>query len=96
MKKQYYDELCGSIKEMGKILRGELKPSRVFRIDPKRVKSVRRELHLSQEEFARLFKISIGTLRGWEQGRQAPEGPALALLEVIEKKPEAVLEALSK
>jgi putative transcriptional regulator len=96
MKKQHFEELCGSIKEMGKILRGEAKPSRVFHVDPKRVKCARMELHLSQEEFARMFKVSLGTLRGWEKGRQTPEGPALALLEVIEKKPEAVLEALCK
>ena len=34
--------------------------------------------------------ISIGTLRDWEQGRRAPEGPANVLLRVAAGRPEAV------
>ena len=94
MKKDAFEALVESIKQAGKIRRGEMKPSRVFRYEPTRIKKIRSMLHLSQEEFARMFLVSKGTLQGWEQGRRTPEGPALALLCVIEKKPEAVLEAL--
>jgi putative transcriptional regulator len=38
--------------------------------------------------------VSKSTLQNWEQGRRKPEGPAKALLRVVEKKPKAVLEAL--
>jgi len=34
-------------------------------------------------------------LRHWEQGDRKPKGPALVLLNVVEKNPEAVLEALA-
>jgi putative transcriptional regulator len=58
------------------------------------VQSIRRALHLSQNEFASRFGISPGTLRDWEQGRKKPEGPARVLLMVIAKEPKAVTRAL--
>ena len=52
---------------------------------------VRRRAGLSQAEFARRIGISVAIVRGWEQGKLAPEGAALALLRVIDRVPEAVL-----
>ena len=46
-------------------------------------------------EFAAKFCISLGTLRHWERGDRKPHGPALALLHVVAKEPQAVLRALS-
>jgi putative transcriptional regulator len=37
-----------------------------------RVKTLRRALGLTQEEFAARFEIPLGTLRDWEQGRTEP------------------------
>ena len=34
---------------------------------------VRRALHMTQEEFAEAYRIPIGTLRDWEQGRTEPD-----------------------
>src|ERR1700731_733962 len=48
-----------------------------------RVKTLRRALGLTQEEFAARFQIPIGTLRDWEQGRAEPDQPARAYLKVI-------------
>jgi hypothetical protein len=39
------------------------------------VKVIRRALDLSQEEFAERFRIPLGTLRDWEQGRKDPTPP---------------------
>ena len=58
------------------------------------VKIIRRVLGLSQEEFAASFRIPIGTLRDWEQGRVEPDQAARAYLRVIARNPKAVLEAL--
>jgi putative transcriptional regulator len=60
------------------------------------VKAIRRRLKMSQREFATRFGFSIGTLQNWERGHRRPEGAARALLKVIEKRPEAVLDALSR
>jgi len=38
-----------------------------------RAKIIRRALGLSQEEFAARYRIPIGTLRDWEQGRTTPD-----------------------
>jgi putative transcriptional regulator len=60
------------------------------------VKVIRRALRLSQEEFAQAFRIPIGTLRDWEQGRVEPDQAARAYLTVIAMNPKAVREALEK
>jgi len=57
-------------------------------------KVVRQALGLSQEEFAERFKIPVGTLRDWEQGRVKPDQAARAYLMVIARNPKAVWEAL--
>ena len=59
-----------------------------------RTKTLRRALHLTQEEFAARYRIPIGTLRDWEQGRCEPDQPARAYLAVIAHDPEGVRRAL--
>jgi putative transcriptional regulator len=58
------------------------------------VKVIRRAFRMSQEEFAQAFRIPIGTLRDWEQGRVEPDHAARAYLKVIARNPKAVREAL--
>ena len=59
-----------------------------------RVKTLRRALALTQEEFAARFRIPLGTLRDWEQGRSEPDQPAKAYLTVIARDPKGVKRAL--
>jgi putative transcriptional regulator len=59
------------------------------------VRAARNKLGLSQDKFAKAFKINSSTLRKWEQGSRQPHGPARVLLRVIEKEPEAVKRALA-
>ena len=94
MKKELFNELVESIQEAGKIRKGLAKPSRIFRYRPVDVKSIRNRLHVSQSQFSLMIGVSKSTLQNWEQGRREPDGPAKALLRVVDKRPEAVLEAL--
>jgi len=55
-----------------------------------RVKTLRRALGFTQEEFAARYQIPLGTLRDWEQGRTEPDQPARAYLKVIARDPERV------
>ena len=55
-----------------------------------RIKTLRRALGLTQEEFAARYHIPVGTLRDWEQGRKFPDAPARAYLTVIDKDPNVV------
>ena len=59
-----------------------------------RIKTLRRALALTQEEFAARYHIPLGTLRDWEQGRSEPDQPARAYLTVIAHDPEGVRRAL--
>ena len=59
-----------------------------------RIKTLRRALGLTQEEFAARYKIPLGTLRDWEQGRSEPDQPTRAYLAVIAHDPEGVRRAL--
>jgi putative transcriptional regulator len=61
-----------------------------------RIKTIRRALGLSQEEFAVRFHIPIGTLRDWEQGRAEPDQAARAYLKVIAAAPDVVRKALGR
>ena len=90
-----FQDLLASVKEMKAIERGEERPSRVFKFDPPNVKAIRGKLSLTQQEFAQMIGVSVGTLRNWEQGRRVPKGPARALLTVASHNPEAVRQALA-
>lgn len=59
-------------------------------------KRIRWALHMSQVEFAKAFRIPLGTLRDWEQHRRDPDQAAQAYLEVIAREPDAVRRALAR
>ena len=89
-----FANLVESIKQAGQIKQGKLAPGRVFEFSPLDIKAIREQFHKSQQEFAYMIGVSVGTLQNWEQGRRKPEGPARALLQVAAKNPQAVKEAL--
>ena len=60
------------------------------------VKSIRKELHMTQASFSANFGFSLDTVKHWEGGRRTPEIPARAYLTVIQHNPSAVLEALQQ
>ena len=91
MREELFEELMESIKQGGAILRGEMKPSRVFEFDQPDVRSIRSHYRLSQAKFAGMLGISVSTLRNWEQGRRKPEGAARVLLRVAAQYPDAIL-----
>ena len=51
---------------------------------------------MTQNEFASAFGISVSTLRHWERGDRAPQGPARVLLSLVGKEPETVLKAFNR
>jgi putative transcriptional regulator len=74
-----------------------LTPEELARLRPvPNPREIRRRLHLTQEQFSLRFHLPIGTVRDWEQGKKAPDSAAKALLRVIEKNPEAVIQALER
>lgn len=94
MKEDLFAELIASVKEGGAILRGEQEPARKIHLDSPDIKRIRERYQLTQEQFAAMLGISVSTLRNWEQGRRVPEGPAMVLLRVADKHPDAVLDVV--
>jgi putative transcriptional regulator len=93
MKKELFEELLESVKQAKAIEKGELKPARTIRFDPKNdIVKVRGKLGLSQSRFASIMGISTDTLQNWEQGRRVPTGPAKVLLRIARRHPEVLLE----
>jgi putative transcriptional regulator len=60
--------------------------------EPSSAQDIRRKLGLSQDAFAGLIGVSTRTLQDWEQGRRKPQGPAKALLRIVERHPEVLLD----
>jgi DNA-binding transcriptional regulator YiaG len=51
------------------------------------VAALRRFVGLTQARFARAVVVSVAEVRDWEHGRTTPDGPALALLRIIARRP---------
>jgi len=94
MSSKTFKELEKSIREAGRIRRGEMRASRVFQYEAIDIRKLRESVHVSQAQFAKMIGVSKDTLQNWEQGRRRPKGPAKALLRVFERNPKAVVRAL--
>lgn len=60
------------------------------------VKRLRESLAMTQEQFAAAYRIPVGTLRDWEQGRKRPDAPARAYLAIIARNPKVVADLLGE
>jgi putative transcriptional regulator len=89
-----FDDLKKSLEEAVAIAKGELKPTRIYTIEPPDVKSIREKTGLSQSAFARMIRVNVKTLQNWEQHRRNPTGPAAALLTIVASEPDTVIRAL--
>ena len=102
MRRDLFDELVESVKEMKSIQAGRSKPARVtkagdlLREDAPDVAALRARFKLSQAKFAALLGISVDTLQNWEQYRRQPEGPAKVLLRVAAAHPEVLLSVTAR
>jgi putative transcriptional regulator len=96
MKKEMFEELLGSVREAGAVLRGRKKPSRRIVIRSSGVRVIRERTSLSQSEFADLIGVSVKTLQNWEQDRRRPTGPAAALLRIMEHDPVLAVKAIHR
>lgn len=91
MNDEQFDELLGSVRDMGRHMRGEsVAGVRVKELPEPDVKAIRERMGLSQSRFAYLIGVKPKTLQNWEQRRVRPAGPARALLRIAEANPEAL------
>ena len=90
-----FESIQKGLMEAIEFAEGNTKGATVHKFDAVDVKEVRHNVDMTQTEFASTFGISLGTLRHWERGDRTPSGPALVLLNVLAKEPQAVIRALS-
>ena len=81
-------EILDGINEIKKFKRGEIVLTTMELSEPSPPQVIRSKLKMSQSSFAGLLGVSMRTLQDWEQGRRAPQGPAIALLRIAEQHPE--------
>jgi putative transcriptional regulator len=89
-----FDSIKQGLHEAIAHAQGDGSAVRIYRPRPVDVKGLRSRVSMTQEQFAARFGFSVATLRHWERGDRTPQGPALVLLNVIDKNPAAVLSAL--
>jgi putative transcriptional regulator len=65
------------------------------RFDRTSIAELRAELALSQSVFAKALNVSAETIRGWEQGKRAPDGASLRLLELTRRHPDWLEETIT-
>jgi len=90
-----FDSIKQGLTEALEFSSGNKTKAIVHKFSPLDVKNIRSSIGMTQNEFASAFGISVSTLRHWERGDRTPQGPALVLLNVVAKEPQAVLSALS-
>ena len=58
----------------------------VHEMPPRKIKSLREKIQVSQAVFAAVLNTSLSTVQKWEIGDKKPSGPSLKLLNLIERK----------
>ena len=96
MDDKLFKELDANLKEAVKVARGTRAPKSVYVVlKPADIKAIRTGVGMSQAVFASTFRLSLDTLKGWEQGKRRPDAAAANFLRVIEADPEFVQRTLA-
>jgi len=93
---KFSKELIESLTEACEHAEGSRSGVRVHVVEVPDVRAIRRQLRMSQQEFACVYRIPLATLKNWEQGRRQPDAPAVAYLEAITKRPQATRDAVEE
>ena len=98
-KRNIGNEIIEGLEHSIKYMRGQKARVRVHKIkvpDDIDVKTIRKKLSLTRQEFADCYGFSIRTLQHWEQGNRHPHGPARVLLLLLQREPRTIQNILLK
>ena len=95
MSKKAFEGIMKGLQEAIAYVEGDKSTvARVVKVKPADIKTARKKVGLSRDDFAEAFGLSAATLRKWENGERNPTGAARALLMIISREPEAALRAI--
>lgn len=94
MNKSAFDKIRAGLEDAIAFSEGDESRGVVHVPETINVRSIRKGLGLSQEQFALRYGFGLARLRDWEQGRSAPDSAVRAYLRVIQLEHEAVDRAL--
>lgn len=94
MTKRAFDKIAAGLNDAIAFAGGDRSRAKVVR--PVNVKAIRQATRMTQAQFAEAFRLSIGTLRDWEQHRREPDATAKAYLSIIEQDPSTVRELAAR
>lgn len=91
-------DLISAVKEMRAHRKGEISlETRTVHVPGNvDVASIRKNIGLTQKEFAEHYGFKLSAIKEWEQGRRKPERSTRILLKVIAKEPKVVERALQE
>lgn len=79
VKEKDCSDLIKSVKQAGRIRRGQIRAARIFTFRPADIMSIRLNLGKSQSEFALMIGVSVATLQNWEGRRVGCRHPGSLL-----------------
>jgi putative transcriptional regulator len=96
MDDKLFDELDANLKEAVKVAKGTKAPNSVYvALRPAEIRAIRASVGMSQSVFASTYRLSLDTLKGWEQGKRKPDSAAANFLRMIKANPEFVQKTLA-
>ena len=93
MSKAVFEGIKAGLEDAIAFQAGDLTRGRVATVD---VKQVREATAMTQESFARTFRLPVATVRDWEQGRRRPDSGSQTLLRMIGAAPKDVQAILER
>lgn len=91
----FFNDLKASLEEAVEIKNGDKKASKVTRFEVADVKAIRKQLNVSQSEFANALGTSVDTVKSWELKRRNPTGLTAKVLIAIHNNPSLFKELAS-
>ncbi len=96
MDDKLFDELDANLKEAVKVAKDTRAPNSVYIVlRPAEIRAIRASVGMSQSVFASTYRLSLDTLKGWEQGKRKPDSAAANFLRMIKADPEFVQKTLA-
>lgn len=92
--KSAFDKIAAGLGDAIAFMEGDQSRARYAKVVD--VKGIRETRNMTQGQFAKVYKLPLGTVRDWEQHRRVPDTATKVYLSMIEADPEGVQKILAK